>query len=193
MKHHITVLVFTLVLNFCVNPASASGIDSGECELSSVETLLAKWLVTHVEQQRETLICDPALHAFATARANDMAERHYFGHVTPERKGPDELLRGTGYEIPKYYVGGISNSIESILAGEADPQKTWQHFLNSSSHRKHLLGVGDMYGKQQHFGIAYLHKPESRYAHYWVIVIAENGSEDRPMTCTPSPPICMTH
>lgn len=184
------VLLLLLIVDGVV---IADTVNHGECRLSPVEEQLAKWLVTDVEQQRESLVCDPDLHAFAIARAKDMADRNYFGHVTPDRKGPDELLRDTGYEIPKYYVGGISNSIESILAGEDEPRKAWQLFLDSSTHRKHLMGVGEMYRRQQRFGVAYLHQPASRYAHYWVIVIVEQGSTDKPMTCTPSPPICMTH
>lgn len=185
-------VLFVLMLIFG-DVASAGITSDDECHLSSVESQLAEWLVTHAEQQRESLVCDPELHAFAGARAQDMADRNYFGHVTPDRKGPDELLRDTGYEIPKYYVGGISNSIESILAGEDEPRKAWQLFLDSTTHRNHLLGVGEIYGRQQRFGIAYLHQPDSHYAHYWVIVIAEHGSADQPMTCTPSPPVCMIH
>lgn len=186
-------LLVLIILDLSVVAVKANDITIGECELSRVENQLADWLMTHSGQKRETLVCDPALQEFAAARAKDMADRNYFGHVTPERKGPDELLRETGYEIPKYYVGGISNSIESILAGEDDPRQAWKLFLSSATHRNHLLGSGDMYAKQQRFGIAHLHQPASRYAHYWVIVIVEQGSADQPMTCTPSPPICITH
>src|SRR5690606_23741764 len=96
-----------------------------------------------------------------------------------------------GYIIPKYYVGGAANSVESILGGEADAKTAFQRLLQSATHRRHLLGEGETYAAQNRFGIAYLGEPKSRYAHYWVIIIAENRREDRPMICSPSPPICI--
>lgn len=157
------------------------------------ERVIALLLLQHAEQAREALECDTHLLEFARSRAQDMAERDYFGHVTPDRVGPNELLRSSGYELPKYYVGGIANSIESMLAGEKDPDKVWKLLLSSSTHRNHLLGMDAMYLKQQKFGVGYFHKPESKYAHYWVVIIAENGRADRPMTCTPAPPVCIVH
>lgn len=164
-----------------------------ECELSAEEAQLAAWLTEHPEQRRVDLTCDPFLQDFAASRAKDMADRDYFGHVTPEREGPNELLRRKGYVMPKYYVGGISNSVESILAGERNVEKAWKLLLDSPTHRDHLLGNGSMYEKQQRFGIAHLHQPDSKYAHYWIIVIVENGTYDRPITCTPPPSVCIVH
>jgi uncharacterized protein YkwD len=165
----------------------------GDCALSEDENIFAGLLKQHPQQARETLVCDPRLVEFARSRAFDMAERGYFGHVTPERKGPNALLRATGYEMPKYYVGGFANSIESILGGESNPDKVWRLLTASSVHRSHLLGLDEMYAAQTHYGIAYLHRPDSKFAHYWVVVIAKPGSDDRAMTCTPAPPVCIVH
>lgn len=187
----IAMIVATMVTS--TKMAAETDKDLGECEFSQKERELAEFLVGHEEQRRETLICDPHLTQFAKDRASDMAARDYFGHVTPERNGPNELLRATGYLMPKYYVGGIANSIESILAGEGRPKRAWRLLLQSPTHRRHLLGEDSMYAKQQRFGLAYVHQPDSKYAHYWVIVIAEHGVSERPMTCTPAPPVCIVH
>lgn len=195
MLFRICWLFFLLQLMSTIHPVRADDVGRGgtECGMSAIESKIAMWLLDHPKQQRGALTCDPELQAFARSRAEDMAERDYFGHVTPERVGPNELLRETGYEMPEYYVGGITNSVESILAGESSAKKVWNLFLDSPVHRRHLLGEDPMYEKQQQYGVAYYHKPASKYAHYWVIVIAEHGNSDRAMTCTPPPSICIVH
>lgn len=182
--------VFSLV---ALAQLQAAANEPATCMLSDEEALLAKFLEQHPDQSREDLVCDPRLMDFARSRAKDMADRDYFGHVTPDRKGPNALLRATGYEIPKYYVGGVANSIESILGGERSPAKAWRLLTESPVHRKHLLGQGETYAEQTHYGVAYLHQPESQYAHYWVVVIVKPGAAERPMTCTPAPPVCIVH
>lgn len=186
--------LLVLIMSAFLFPAPRAAEQSARgCDLMEAERVIASLLLQHPKQARDTLECDPRLVEFARGRAQDMAERDYFGHVTPDRVGPNELLRASGYEMPKYYVGGIANSIESILAGEGEPDKAWKLLLSSSTHRSHLLGLDSMYVKQQRFGVAYFHKSESKYAHYWVIVIAESGTSKRPMTCTPAPAICIVH
>lgn len=190
VRHWLAVAIAIALM--LMQPASGAD-DENACVLSEKEWQFAEYLERHPEQGREVLVCDSRLQAFASARARDMAERGYFGHVTPDRKGPNALLRKSGYEIPKYYVDGIANSIESILGGVGDPAKAWRLLLESSVHRKHLLGLDEMYAAQTHYGIAHHYRPDSAYAHYWVIVIVKPGTAERPMTCTPAPPVCIVH
>lgn len=192
MKAH-SWIGWIIALFVLLTPLAANTGEEPTCSLTKEEAAVAQSLEQHPEQARTSLECDPRLTNFARTRAADMAERDYFGHVTPERKGPNALLRATGYEIPKYYVGGIANSIESILGGEGNPAKAWRLLMESSVHRKHLLGLDVTYAEQTHYGVGYLHRPDSKYAHYWVVVIAKPGAADRPMTCTPAPPICIVH
>lgn len=186
-----TTAILLAPILFSVSPSDAADSFDITCEMSPVERRLAELLVHHPGQARDELKCDERLRAFARERGGDMAKRGYFGHVTPERSGPNELLRKTGYEMPKYYVGGITNSIESIIAGEDDPDKAWQLFMESPTHRKHLLGENSMYAKQRRFGIARVHVPASDYGYYWIVVIVEDGTSDRPMICSPPPAFCI--
>lgn len=189
--------ILTAVIVVMISVASTEGRANEaarfdiSCEMSGHERRLAELLVNHAEQSRSELACDERLMAFAHSRAMDMAKRGYFGHVTPERLGPNELLRKTGYEMPKYYVGGITNSVESILAGVGDPEEAWQLFLESPVHRSHLLGTNSMYAKQHRFGVARVHVPASEFAYYWVVLIVENSESERPMICSPPPTFCI--
>lgn len=169
--------------------------DSGHtCEFSPQEIVMRDLLVQHPDQMRSTLECDPELMEFAEQRANDMAERDYFSHVTPEGHGPHDQLRESGYDLPRYYVGGRANAIESILGGEADPHQAWKLLLDSVSHRRHLLGEDDMFRAQRRFGVAHVRHDKSAHRDYWVIVIIEPKDPDEPkMTCTPPPSICIRH
>lgn len=164
------------------------------CEYSETEAVMVELLLHDPRQQRSELECDPELMEFARERARDMAENDYVGHVNSAGTGPNEMLRSRGYELPKYYVGGRSNAIESILGGEAKPRRVWEMLMDSAPHRSHLAGEGDIYRAQRRFGVAHVHHPRSAHRDYWVIVIVEpRDDSQRPMTCSPPPSICIVH
>lgn len=179
-----------------VKPAAVSSDDraqSDACDFSATEAVIRDRLLSAPGQQRARLECDPRLMKFAHQRAVAMADSQSVTHIV-SGVGPNEQLRETGFELPDYYVGGRANSIESILGGEADPDRAWQMFLESRAHREHLLGKADMYRAQSRFGIAHVHDPNTAHRDYWVIVIVEpRDPNQRPMTCTPPPSICIVH
>lgn len=174
------------------NASTAS--PSGDCQFSVKESALRQRLLEDPEQQRGTLECDPELMAYAERRARQMAETDSVSHLSPDGVGPNEMLRDMGFELPDYYVGGRANSIESILGGEGEPDRTWEMFLQSRAHRDHLLGREEMYRAQSRYGIAHVFDPNSAHRNYWVVVIVEpRDPNQRPMTCTPPPSVCIVH
>jgi uncharacterized protein YkwD len=160
------------------------------CDLEHREFQLAALLLGG-KQQRVSMACRPELQAFARRRALDMARRGYLAHRTPEGKGPNQLLRDTGYPLPPSYLGGLSNNIESIVGGVESPHAVWRALVDSRSHRPHLLGEGPVFQEQDEFGIAYVRDIYSPHVDYWVIVITRRARpDDQQLLCTPQPAEC---
>ncbi len=128
------------------------------------------------EQKRASLTCNTILAQVAQARAEDMAQRNYFSHTTPEGYGPNYLVRQAGYVLPSYYgTADDSNNIESIAAGLSTASQTWTQWMGSPDHKKHLLGLDSFFADQIEYGIGYVYNPNSQYRHYWVVITAKPG------------------
>ncbi|HEX6040411.1 CAP domain-containing protein [Longimicrobium sp.] len=131
------------------------------------------------EQRRPALRRNPVLDSVARARAWDMALRGYFAHVTPEGIGPNTLVEHAGYALPPAYEHALSgNNIESAAGGYASARTAWSYFMGSTHHRTHLLGLNPIFAAQTEFGIGYAWRPNSRYGHYWVVLIAQPAETD---------------
>jgi hypothetical protein len=165
----------------------------GDCAFSPRERALAVLLLVDPRQQRPRLVCTPALMAYARHRAADMAARGYFAHVTPDKLGPNALLRAQGYPLPPGYGDGRANNVEAIAADLADPAELWAKFADSDAHRMHLLGEHAFYAAQDEFGVAHVFARDSAFKDYWVVVIARRARADDPQTmCEPPPGGCFT-
>lgn len=150
-----------------------AGQEPVQCELNDHELAVAQLMEADSGQQRANPVCDPTLSQVARARARDMAMRDYFSHTNPDGKGPNQLVREAGYTLPDWYGSAPdSNNIESISAGRPTADAVWQAWLNSSSHRMHVLGTDPFYAEQDAYGIGYYYNPDSVYQHYWVLLSA---------------------
>ena len=147
-------------------------------ELSPEEQRLAARLTGSQGQRRDRsrMHADPILTAVAHARAEDMAKRRYFAHVNPDGLGPNSLVRSAGYSLPSSWSGRSANFIESIGAGYATAEQAWEGWMNSPSHRTHLLASSSFYRDQTNFGIGSYADPSSPYRRYWVIITAPPAS-----------------
>ncbi len=143
-------------------------------EYTAEERQLAERLTTAQGQRRDRarMHADPILSAVAHARAEDMAKRRYFAHVSPEGLGPNYLVRSAGYTLPTSWGGRSTNFIESIGAGYANAEQAWEGWMNSPSHRTHLLASHSFYRDQTNFGIGSYSDPASPFRRYWVIITA---------------------
>ncbi|MGV3531504.1 MAG: CAP domain-containing protein [Chthoniobacteraceae bacterium] len=122
-------------------------------------------------QRRPTLKIDPVLSQVARARAADMARRDYFAHNSPDGQSPNALVRKAGYELPASYPSN-GNNVESIAAGRDSASATWNDWMGSGSHKRHLLGESSFYAEQTAVGIGYVFDGGSTYHHYWVVITA---------------------
>lgn len=150
--------------------AGQPGAPAG-CELNAQEQRVEELLLSHPNQGRITLVCNPTLSAVARARAEDMGQRGYFGHVNPDGQGPNYLVRQAGYTLPSEYSTEVnSNNIESIGAGPADADGMWNGWMESSKHVTHILGENDFFAQQIEYGIGFAQVPGSPYQFYWVFI-----------------------
>ena len=151
-------------------------------ELNAEERQLAARLTGDRGQRRDRsrMHPDPILTAVARARAEDMAKRRYFAHVNPDGSGPNYLVRSAGYSLPSSWGSRSANFIESIGAGYATAEQAWEGWMNSSSHRTHLLASSSFYRDQTNFGIGSYVDPSSPFRRYWVIITAPPASRSEP-------------
>lgn len=71
------------------------------------------------------------LEAAAYAKANDMLEKDYFAHNSPDGKTPWDFIRGAGYNYT--YAG------ENLAIGYANASELFNAWMNSSTHRDNIL------------------------------------------------------
>lgn len=146
------------------------------CEPSAEEAAFEELFRSDPDQTRAVIDCNMVLSAVAQARAQDMADRNYFGHVNPDGVGPNQLVRDAGYQLPSYYsLARDGNNVESIAGGFASAQAAWDGLMGSPAHRRHLLGEVEFYREQIDIGIGYVYDADSEYQHYWVIITARKA------------------
>ena len=137
---------------------------------------IAQMMSNDPGQKRASLTCNDTLAQVAQARAEDMAQRNYFSHTTPEGYGPNYFVRQAGYVLPSYYgTANDANNVESIAAGRETASQTWTQWMGSSGHKTHLLGLDAFFAEQIEYGIGYAYNPNSTYRHYWVVITAKPG------------------
>ena len=103
----------------------------------------------------EPLALSRPLGAAATHKSQEMANRGYFRHTSPDGVAPRQLLARHGYEH-NTAIG------ENIAAGQESAAATFEQWRESASHRELMLGE-DFTA----VGIARAHDAGSRYDWYW--------------------------
>jgi hypothetical protein len=109
----------------------------------SAVTLLQETNTQRTQQNIGALALNNKLSQAAQDKANDMAVRNYWSHVTPEGAQPWQFISAVGYE---YTLAG-----ENLAYGFATSSDTVAGWMNSSAHRDNLLKSGY---KEVGFGIA---------------------------------------
>ena len=88
------------------------------------------------------LAINASLAASAQARSDDMAANDYFSHQSPLTGGwPNSVARVNGYDLPGWWPDE-ANNIESLHMGSPDPERVLQSFIESPTHRNHVMGQG---------------------------------------------------
>lgn|SRR5262245_43014603 len=129
---------------------------------------------------RKDLKWNDVLAMVAEKKALDMANRDYFGHVTPEGIGINIQIHEAGYKLPSAWIKDKKqNFFESISAGRNTGVEVIQDLIldkdvPDAAHRRHLLGMTDFYAKCTDIGIGFARNPKSKYRTYVGIIIARN-------------------
>jgi uncharacterized protein YkwD len=83
------------------------------------------------DSNEATLSLNAQLATAAQNKANDMAKRNYWSHVTPDGLTPWSFVDNSGYQYQK--------AGENLAYGFANSNETTKGWLNSSEHRANLL------------------------------------------------------
>lgn len=183
-KLYVLLLLIIAILSFSsgVSGHKVAG-NFGTSTDTALEQRLAALMKQHPGQRHPSLTYNAILARVARQRAYDMGQRNYFNHVNPEGIGPNYLVTRAGYVLPDFYgKDRTSNSIESIVAGNETAEEAWDNWMDSSGHREHLLGLTRFYAEQTEYGVGHAFVPESRYKHYWVVIIAKSGESNESPT-----------
>lgn len=141
---------------------------------NAMEVALSQLLENHPDQRRFPMVVHPILARVARAKAWDMANRGYEGHIDPDGHGANWLVRQAGYRLPDFYSKlPAGNNVESLQhGGVSEVNEALRLWLTSEGHRIQLLGLDDFYWVQTNYGIGYAHVPGSRKEHYYVFISA---------------------
>jgi len=154
-------------LLLCLLPAAAPAAEPASAADPAARELIAAVNAVRLVERRPLLRSNERLAAAAAAHTDDMARRGYFGHEDPDGNGLSHRLARAGY--------GYAVALETIAAGERDPQLVLAGWLDSPEHKRILLNwnVRDI-------GVAHLYHPSDptlpRHRHYWVVVLALPGT-----------------
>ena len=96
----------------------------------------------------------PALRTSARGHSRDMATRDYFDHTSPEGKGPSNRAVEAGYQGS--FVG------ENIAAGQPDPGRVVQAWLDSPGHCLNLMDP-----RYRVLGVGYFFEQNDNFGHFW--------------------------
>ncbi|MFF9912662.1 CAP domain-containing protein [Streptomyces sp. NPDC013457] len=93
-------------------------------------------VVALVNTEREKAGCSPLradgrLHESAQAHADDMADRDYYAHTTPEGRDAGDRITAAGYTW--------SSWAENIHRGPKTPVEAMEDWMNSDGHRRNIL------------------------------------------------------
>ncbi len=125
----------------------------------------------------QPLAFDTRLIQAARDHAQDMNDRAYFSHYTPEGLGPGERMSNAGFAWTSYG--------ESIAAGYSTPESALAGFIidegvPSLGHRKHLLAMEGYFQSQKQVGIGIVQNGSGPYRHYYAVDSA-SSSDTRPI------------
>ncbi len=138
-------------------------------------------------ESRPALTWNEALAKAAARKAQDMADRNYFGHVDPDGYGMNYFIDKAGYELRDSWLSEKSaNNFESIAAGTYtdNAKDAIKMLLNdggasndspNAGHRHHLLGMKDFWANCYDIGIGHGYSESSQYKNYWCILVAKHN------------------
>ena len=118
----------------------------------------------------------------AEAKAFDMANKNYYGHVDPDGFGINHFISKAGYKLnPKWTQTKADNYFESLTANITTGEEAIRYLVKDSitpslGHRKHLLGLDSWNSTLTDVGIGFARKDSgSMYKTYICVIIAKHN------------------
>lgn len=116
------------------------------------ENILYFLIMNSPHQQRVGERRHPLLDIAAQKKADDMANRNYYGHRSPDGVYANDVIRSVGYKLPDHYLPG-KNYCESLSVGGGRPQAVADAWFNSVDHRQQVYGHDKFFREQLCIGI----------------------------------------
>ena len=144
MKLRLRPLEFTFIISIIFLLLGATPAAASTTTLSA-PTLIALANKDRLSQGLGGLEEDPTLSAVAQTKADDMAKRGYFSHISPDGNEPWYFLKAAGYTY--------SHAGENLALNFNSSTATEDAWMQSPGHRANILkpvytkaGVGIAYG-----------------------------------------------
>ena len=121
------------------------------------------------------------LAAAARRKAQDMADRNYFGHIDPEGYGMNYFIQSAGYQLNSNWLTNKSmNYFESLSAGNSNPLKSIIDLIKDEGvigygHRKHILAIDVFWKPCYDIGIGWGYNAKSTYKTYCCVLLAKHN------------------
>ena len=190
MRKKLSLLLFTILLTPCLVWLRAQSPELMEAlnYLNSVRANPGKFSneigvnLSDIKPMH-ALKWNSSLAAAASFKAQDMANRNYFGHVNPEGYGMNFYINKYGYSlVPSWFEQKSNNFFESISAGAESPKEAIINLIDdggetvhlNAGHRVHLLGINDFYQPCYDIGIGWAYNANSTYKYYCCVLIAKH-------------------
>lgn len=146
---------------------AAQAIAQAEAKVSDLERKVHAGInAARVNNGGTPLRWDDGLASVARAHSDDMTNRNYFDHDTPEGLDPTDRLHRAGLNCRKGYRYGIAENIAidtSLGPSEHTAAEAVRGWLNSPGHRQNLLnrdyattGIGASFGAWRGYSAVYL-------------------------------------
>ena len=142
------------------------------CHTNSMAAELLRLMIEDRMQQRVNPHCNELVTKIAQMRSDDMVERGYFSHWTPEGRGANYFLAQVGC-LPSWYPQD-GNSVESITLNYHTPQASWNALVSSKGHRPHVLGLHPFFAGQDEIGVGWA---KSEWGEVAVVISTEGCGE----------------
>jgi uncharacterized protein YkwD len=128
----------------------------------SMAALLDQMNAQRLAQHEKTLTIDQQLSAAAQAKANDMAQKDYWSHDSPDGRTPWSFITAAGYH---YQMAG-----ENLAYGFSNASDTVAGWMNSPTHKANILN-----DNFQHVGFGIAQSPNYQGQGPETIIVAEYG------------------
>lgn len=133
----------------------------------STQQLLQETNAQRSQSDKTELTLNSKLSQAAQAKANDMAEKNYWSHNTPDGDAPWVFIDETGYEYQK--------AGENLAYGFLNSQQVVAGWMNSQTHRDNLLDAS-----YQDVGFGFADNPDYDNNGPSTVVVAMYGTRINP-------------